>query len=91
MMNFWCPIKKGIHLDRKSRAFTPGLIIIGLLLFLLNLLIQHGLNLERQAEKIDESGGVPLVVNLVRTEGGQLLLVERVRRLPADRLHAALV
>ena len=55
------------------------------------LLLHLSHNLDRQAEAIDESGRVALVVDVILTEGRELLLVERERRGGTGRHDRALV
>ena len=53
--------------------------------------VQHGRDLHRQAEQLDETFRIPLVVNIFLAEGSIVFAVEAVGRLPADERDVALV
>jgi len=46
--------------------------------------VQHGRDLHRQAEQLDEALGILLIVDIFLAEGGVILAVEAEGRLAAD-------
>ncbi len=70
------------------RLYNPA---IKLLILFCGGLFLHSLNLNGQSEKVDESRGIVLVVNLVLVEGGDILVIEGIGGLHAGVDDVALV